>query len=81
MMQLEEVNRATNQEMFDLLMRKWVADRGLPTEDEWNFQVMMQYCERLEEEIRLLQEQCEIWEACMREEVPGHLVRQPGTRG
>lgn len=55
LMQLEEVNRATSPAEYDRKMRRWAADRGLPTADQWNFQIMMQYCERLEGRLEILE--------------------------
>lgn len=82
MMQLEEVNRATSPQEYLAKLERWSKDRGMPGVDEpFSFTVVMQYCERLEGEIRQLQEQCEIWEACTREEIPGHRGWQPGTGG
>lgn len=55
MMQLEEVNRATSPAEYDKKMRQWAADRGLPTADQWNFQMMMQYCEGLERRLEIFE--------------------------
>lgn len=56
LMQLEEVNRATSAEEYLVKLQVWAADRGLPVEDQWNFQIMMQYCERIEAQNRHLRE-------------------------
>ena len=53
MRQLEEVNRATSPQEYLVKLERWSKDRGMPGVDEpFSFTVVMQYCEKLEEQHR-----------------------------